>query len=59
MARRGLRQGEISISTVGDVALAYGTQVPPFLLIGELDWRLRAVSADLFDLGRRHGGMRP
>jgi len=46
---RGAR-GEIGILTVADVALAYGTQATPFLLIGELDRRLRAVIADRFDL---------
>ncbi|WP_184503155.1 CBS domain-containing protein [Streptomyces botrytidirepellens] len=46
---RGAR-GEIGILTVADVALAYGTQATPFLLIGELDRRLRAVITDRFDL---------
>ncbi|MHA4818222.1 hypothetical protein ACXZ65_28115 [Streptomyces aculeolatus] len=36
--------------TVADVALAYGTQAIPFLLVGELDRRLRAVIFDRFDL---------
>ncbi|MFF8572711.1 CBS domain-containing protein [Streptomyces sp. NPDC015237] len=42
--------GEIGILTVADVALAYGTQATPFLLVGELDRRLRAVIVDRFDL---------
>ncbi|MGW0902913.1 hypothetical protein [Streptomyces sp. NPDC002853] len=46
---RGAR-GEIGILTVRDVVLAYGTQATPFLLIGELDPRLRAVITDCFDL---------
>lgn len=46
---RGAR-GEIGILTVADVALAYGTQATPFLLVGELDRRLRAVITDRFEL---------
>ncbi|MGW9083936.1 restriction system modified-DNA reader domain-containing protein [Streptomyces yangpuensis] len=43
-------QGEIGILTMADVALAYGTQATPFLLVGELDRRLRAVITDRFNL---------
>ncbi|MBZ6135447.1 CBS domain-containing protein [Streptomyces olivaceus] len=42
--------GEIGMLTVADIALAYGSQAAPFLLVGELDRRLRAVIIDRFDL---------
>ncbi|MFI6624290.1 CBS domain-containing protein [Streptomyces sp. NPDC050528] len=38
------------IVTVSDVALAYGSLASPFLLVGELDQRLRALVTDQFDL---------
>jgi CBS domain-containing protein len=40
------------IITASDVAMAYGSMASPFLLIGELDQRLRRTIAQTFDLAQ-------
>ncbi|MGW1144660.1 restriction system modified-DNA reader domain-containing protein [Streptomyces sp. NPDC002454] len=47
---RGPHNDVVGIVTVSDVALAYGSLASPFLLVGELDQRLRTLISDRFDI---------
>ncbi|MCX4617873.1 hypothetical protein [Streptomyces mirabilis] len=47
---RGPKNDIAGIVTASDVALAYGTLASPFLLVGELDQRLRALITDRYTL---------
>jgi CBS domain-containing protein len=47
---RGPKNDIAGIVTASDVALAYGTLASPFLLVGELDQRLRALITDRYPL---------
>ncbi|MGW9030262.1 restriction system modified-DNA reader domain-containing protein [Streptomyces sp. NPDC055722] len=47
---RGPKNEIAGIVTASDVALAYGTMASPFLLIGELDQRLRALITSTFSI---------
>ncbi|MEU1050190.1 hypothetical protein ABZ400_34235 [Streptomyces sp. NPDC005897] len=52
---RGRHNDVVGIVTVSDVALAYGAMASPFLLVGELDQRLRALISDRFDIAEMAG----
>ncbi|MGW4786739.1 restriction system modified-DNA reader domain-containing protein [Streptomyces sp. NPDC004230] len=47
---RGPKNDIAGIVTASDVALAYGTMASPFLLVGELDQRLRALIINHFSI---------